>query len=313
MPPPETQVPLTGDEFRRLRLQLDEILSQMEARRLDRGRDAAEALARMHQQVVDLFKEIRDRVERDRRTAQAAINTLVRVQTAQGLAPRFLTERQPYKADAELSAMIADGLLYHGSFIQKPPFLLAFYRRLFAGMDRPPARLLEIGVKGGGSTTFWKVLFPEATVVGFDLKLRLLDPEASSDGVIYLQGDQTDVERLREVAARFGPFDLVIDDGSHVAAHQATTLRALLPCVVPGGIYVIEDTHADQGASSADLADDMWAAFVLTCLQRLRRASLPPASPGVELARGLMTRIDEVTIARQVLAIRAKDPSREHA
>jgi cephalosporin hydroxylase len=90
----------------------------------------------------------------------------------------------------------------------------------------------------------WKALFPGASVVGVDIKLRRwLTRQPSADGVVYLQGDQTDVARLEEIAAKYGPFDIVIDDGSHVTDHVAGTLRRLLPHVRPGGVCIIEDTH----------------------------------------------------------------------
>lgn len=256
-----------------------------------------------------ILREIRGDWEK----AQEAVNTLVRTQTAQGLAARFMEHVQPYKSHAELSAMMQDGLLHHATFIQKSPSHLRFYKALLAAMEPSPRRILEIGVKGGGSTAFWKALFPSATVVGLDLKLRWLSG-TSDDGVVYLQGDQTDVVRLNEVADEYGPFDLVIDDGSHVPAHQATTIRALLPRVQPGGFYVIEDIHAsvkERSTRPVDFGEDIWADFTVAMLQRLRRGPTPPASDGAQLARDLASRISEIVIARQVLAVRAKDRAEE--
>jgi cephalosporin hydroxylase len=241
--------------------------------------------------------------------AQNAINTLVRTQVAQGLASQFFAESQPYKQQPELAAMLGDGLLHQSSFIQKPPHLLEFYQWLLSAMAAPRS-ILEIGVKGGGSTALWKRLFPEAVVVGMDIKLRpSLSGEPSADGVVYLKGDQTDVSRLREIAAAHGPFDLVIDDGSHVNEHQEVTIRALLPTVRPGGFYVVEDIHASVKASDArdvSFGADIWADFTLAALQKLRRAPFEATSPGATLAVDLAPRIDELIVARQVLAIRAR-------
>jgi len=241
--------------------------------------------------------------------AQNAINTLVRTQVAQGLAAAFWSESQPYKQQPELAAMLQGDLLHQSSFIQKPPHLLEFYRWLLSSMAVPRS-ILEIGVKGGGSTALWKALFPSATVVGMDIKLRpSLTAEPSADGVVYLKGDQTDVARLREIAAAHGPFDLVIDDGSHVNEHQETTIRALLPTVRPGGFYVVEDIHASVKASDArdvSFGTDIWADFTLAVLQKLRRAPFQPERQGAKLATDLAPRIDELIVARQVLAIRAR-------
>jgi cephalosporin hydroxylase len=299
---------LTPDEFRRIHRQIDDLLTTIR----QRGGGGAHVAAPL-EQVNALIKELRDRAEHDWNRAQLAVNTLVRTQTAQGLAARFMEHVQPYKSHAELSAMIADGLLHHATFIQKSPSHLRFYKALLAAMEPSPRRVLEIGVKGGGSTAFWKALFPSATVVGLDLKLRWLSG-TNDDGVIYLQGDQTDVARLREIADQYGPFDLVIDDGSHVPADQAITLRTLLPRVQSGGFYVIEDIHATVKESSSrpvDYGEDIWADFTVALLQRLRRGPAPAASDGAALARDLAPRISEIVIARQVLAVRAKDRTEE--
>jgi len=254
---------------------------------------------------VSTVQDLRRELER----AQHAINTLVRTQVAHGLAQQFFTESQPYKVQPELAAMLHDGLLSQSSFIQKPPQLLEFYQWLLAAMDTPRS-ILEIGVKGGGSTALWKTLFPTALVIGMDIKLRpWLTAQPSEDGVVYLKGDQTDIARLREIAAAHGPFDLVIDDGSHVTDHQETTLRALLPTVRPGGFYVVEDTHASVKQSEArglEFGTDIWGDFTVAVMQKLRRAPCEPASPGLWLGIDLAPRIGELIIARQVLAIRAK-------
>ena len=102
--------------------------------------------------IDDLLDQIRDRME----SAQDAINTLVRTQVAQGLAPLFLEQFRPYQSNERLSALIEQGLLNRAAFMQKSPELLQFYKRLLVGLE--PQRVLEIGVKGGGSTAFWKQL-----------------------------------------------------------------------------------------------------------------------------------------------------------
>jgi len=262
--------------------------------------------------IDELVTEIGARVESERKKAQDAVNSLVRVQTAQGLAPLFLERRHPYTENAQLAAMIEDGLLHRATFIQKLPHHLQFYRWLLRGMDPAPRSILEIGVKGGGSTAFWKALFPDATVVGLDIKLRRwLKSEPSEDGVIYVEGDQTDVALLRKIATQYGPFDVVIDDGSHVGEHQAITLRSLLPRVQPGGYYVVEDTQTTVKSSSTravDYGEDIWADFTLAVLQRLRTGPLPPTTPGSQLGFDLVRRIDDLIIGHQVLAIRARTP-----
>lgn len=245
--------------------------------------------------------------------AKDAIATLVRLQTAQGLAARFMEGKRPYEQNPQLKALIDEGLLTHGAFIQKAPRLLRFYRRLLFSTDRQPQTIFEIGVKGGGSTAFWKALFPAATVIGMDLKLRWgLTAVPSEDGVIYLQGDQTDTARLAEIADQYGPFDVVIDDGSHVTQHQAISMRALLPRVRPGGVYVVEDinTGLKKGVTpeSIDYGEDIWADFTTAVIRQLRKGTATPGTAGGALAREMMPMIDDLIVGSRVLAIRVSLP-----
>ncbi len=108
------------------------------------------------------------------------------------------------------------------------------------------ARILEIGVYSGGSLDLWRNYFgPNVHITGVDI-----EPSCSAyqrDGVEIVIGDQgadSFWESLRETTQ---PFDIVIDDGSHDPAHQATTLKGILPHISPGGVYLCEDI---QGATS---------------------------------------------------------------
>ncbi len=256
-----------------------------------------------------LLDELNARIDSDRAKAQDAINTLVRVQTARGLAAEFLERSRPYEDNALLSAMMQERLLDKAAFIQKPPFLLQFYKRLLFAMESEPTSILEIGVKGGGSTAFWKALFPQATVVGMDIHLQHgLTSPASDDGVIYVQGDQSDVPTLDRIAGEFGPFSIVIDDGSHISDHQAATMRCLLPHVRPGGFYVVEDVHANLKkvgeAREADYGPDMWPDFVLTWFERFRSGPVLTDTVGGRLALEVARITDDLIIAKRVIAVR---------
>ena len=248
-------------------------------------------------------------IKSELKRAREQTNTLARLQVAQGLAPMFLERSRPYEQSAELSAMLESRLLHKAAFVQKPPALLHFYKRLLMALDRTPEAILEIGVKGGGSTALWKAIFPDARVVGMDLKFRRWLP-ASNDGVIYVEGDQADRTRLEQIAAEHGPFDLVIDDGSHVSGDQAVTMRALLPHVYPGGFYVVEDTHASlktvDERHKVDYGADIWPDFVVALLDR-RQHQTEAASPsgGTQLAAEIEPSVDDLIVGTRVLALRA--------
>src|SRR5262245_57553982 len=111
------------------------------------------------------------------------------------------------------------------------------YRRFLRPLRSQPIGLLEIGILDGGSLRLWRRFLPKAKVVGIDLKL----PHLHLPGVEMHQGDQSDEEFLSGLISRYGGFDVVIDDGSHVGTHVRTSFRVLFPALRPGGWYVIED------------------------------------------------------------------------
>ena len=105
-------------------------------------------------------------------------------------------------------------------------------------------RVLEIGVGGyasphpGGSLKVWRDYFPRAQVNGVDI-----EPKTVHLGrrVAVHQADQSSAEHMGAIAMRCGPFDVIIDDGSHVGQHQWASFRTLFDHVTPGGWYVLED------------------------------------------------------------------------
>ncbi|HKN55231.1 MAG TPA: class I SAM-dependent methyltransferase, partial [Amycolatopsis sp.] len=65
--------------------------------------------------------------------------------------------------------------------------------------------------------------------------------KVSGPRLTVLRGDQNDPAQLEALAKEHGPFDIVIDDGSHINEHVLTSFHALFPHVRTGGFYVIED------------------------------------------------------------------------
>ncbi|ANZ15351.1 class I SAM-dependent methyltransferase [Streptomyces noursei] len=119
------------------------------------------------------------------------------------------------------------------------------YDRHFREYRGEQVRVLEIGIggyrvptSGGGSLRMWKHFFPRGQIYGLDIvdKSHVNEPR-----IIALQGDQSDAESLNRIAERHGPFDIIIDDGSHINQHVQASFEYLFPHVKPGGLYVIED------------------------------------------------------------------------
>lgn len=103
-----------------------------------------------------------------------------------------------------------------------------------------PIRILEIGIKRGASLRLWEEAFPSAQIYALDIRKR---KGFETDRTHVYVGDQADPVILEQIAADAGGFDVVIDDGSHLAPDQWTSLMTLWPHVTPGGVYIIEDVH----------------------------------------------------------------------
>lgn len=119
------------------------------------------------------------------------------------------------------------------------------YERWAASRRDEPVSILEIGVHSGGSLRMWADYFPNAHIVGIDTApmptSQLIDAYNSRVMAFYI--NQRDAPTLRALADKFGPFDLVIDDGCHEPDAQLGSLDTLWRYVKPGGWYAIEDTH----------------------------------------------------------------------
>ncbi|BBZ40915.1 class I SAM-dependent methyltransferase [Mycobacterium conspicuum] len=117
------------------------------------------------------------------------------------------------------------------------------YHRHFAKFVGTEVHILEIGVFSGGSLQMWKDYFgPDCHVYGVDIREDCKAYEQES--IQILVGDQGDVWFWNAVRELVPQLDIVIDDGSHILAHQIISLKALLPHLRPGGVYMVEDNYS---------------------------------------------------------------------
>lgn len=127
-------------------------------------------------------------------------------------------------------------------------------------------RLLEIGIgyEGlmkpfvpfyvhGASLKMWSIYWPEASIWACDIREDTLINEGNIRSVVC---DQSSGKSLAELAWLVSDdlttkLDVIIDDGSHVTAHQHLTASCLLPRLAKGGVYIIEDCYPDTGEQLA--------------------------------------------------------------
>lgn len=139
---------------------------------------------------------------------------------------------------------------HKGRVVHKWHHYLPLYDRYLAPYrDRAaPVRMLEIGVAEGGSLELWRGYFgPQATIFGVDLNpaCAAFDGEHAQVRI----GSQADEKFLAGVIREMGGVDIVLDDGSHVAAHVRASFDALFPLLAEDGLYIVEDTHGAYWAN----------------------------------------------------------------
>jgi hypothetical protein len=104
--------------------------------------------------------------------------------------------------------------------------------------------LLDLGVGVApaefASTLMWSEYFPNAQVVGVDIQ----DYVSPSERIEFLRTDLSGLDALEVLASRRPK--VVIEDASHMWAHQIISLVYLLPAVQPGGVYIWEDLHTSS-------------------------------------------------------------------
>lgn len=128
------------------------------------------------------------------------------------------------------------------------------YTRHFERFRDRPIRMLEIGVFRGGSLRMWKDYFhPDSTIVGIDIDESCAAHEIAEQNVFVRIGSQADPNFLTEVAGEFGPFDIILDDGSHKTHHQIISFGALFRSALrDSGCYMVEDMHTNYWIKHVD-------------------------------------------------------------
>jgi cephalosporin hydroxylase len=131
-----------------------------------------------------------------------------------------------------------------GRLIHKWLHYFPIYERHLARFRGRRVTMLEIGVSQGGSLQMWRHhLGRRARIVGIDIEPRVV--ELAERGIEIHVGDQADPAFLDALVARYGRFDIVLDDGSHLPQHQIASIEHLWPHVADDGVYIVEDLHTN--------------------------------------------------------------------
>lgn len=100
-------------------------------------------------------------------------------------------------------------------------------------------KILEIGVLRGESLRMWKKYYYRSQVIGIDILPECKQYE--EDRIFVEIGSQVDNIFLNEISIKHGPFDMILDDGSHMNEHQIYSFEHLFEPIKSGGVYIVED------------------------------------------------------------------------
>ena len=139
--------------------------------------------------------------------------------------------------------------------IEKIRPLLEAYIALWA--QHRPRRVVELGIRRGGSTAMLNELGGAERIVSVELSEtrrealdRYIEARGAQDIVHPHYGvDQADRERLAQIVDdefAGAPLDLVIDDASHLYAESRASFEVLFPSLRPGGLYLLEDWRSQH-------------------------------------------------------------------
>lgn len=114
---------------------------------------------------------------------------------------------------------------------------------------------------------------------------------------------QTKVQ-LAAFAQKYGPFDIVIDDGSHRWDHQRISVGHLIRHVKPGGFYVIEDIHTSfvdryRGKDDTPILDRL-----LSLSRHLIDPTLSPIPEGDDFIRHVVGSVVSLTFIKRAAILR---------
>jgi hypothetical protein len=101
--------------------------------------------------------------------------------------------------------------------------------------------IMEIGVLDGQSLKTWREYYYQSKIIGIDINPDCKQYDDRDNNVYVEIGSQFDSEFLTQIKTQYGPFDMILDDGSHINEHVIFSFKQLWDSIKPSGVYVVED------------------------------------------------------------------------
>lgn len=131
-----------------------------------------------------------------------------------------------------------------------------FYSSLFKN-KLASMKILEIGVGGESALFAYAEWCPNSQIYGINHNKNF-----DHSRIFTFMVDVKDQQRMHEIGKKYGPFDFIIDDGSHVLLDMLAAYYTLSNYLTEDGTYVFEDVPNEEslnylltiaGATSVDL------------------------------------------------------------
>lgn len=103
--------------------------------------------------------------------------------------------------------------------------------------------ILEIGILDGKSLLTWREYFYRSNILGIDINPDCKKFEDKDNKISVEIGSQADGDFLSSISQQYGPFDMILDDGSHINEHVIYSFEHLFQSLKSGGMYIVEDVH----------------------------------------------------------------------
>lgn len=117
------------------------------------------------------------------------------------------------------------------------------YENLFKDYREKSLTFLEIGVFQGESIKIWREVFHNAIkIVGIDINPECKQYENPDKSIFVEIGDASNPEFITFINNKYGPFDVVLDDGSHTNKDVINSFELIFPTMKDDGLYLVEDT-----------------------------------------------------------------------
>ena len=128
------------------------------------------------------------------------------------------------------------------------------YEKLLSEYRDKPIKYLEIGVFYGESIKMMREVFKNAQcIVGLDINNESKQYENSQQNIFVEIGDVSNSNFINEIIQKYGTFDIILDDGSHVNRDVIKSFELLFPLLNDNGLYIVEDTITYKHTNHIDI------------------------------------------------------------